>query len=186
MTRLLFSVGVSLLAATTAFAGPITPAHQRQWSKIDGESSFQAMVKRSADKIVIFYKHSPTCGRCADVYENILTPFFASLTAEQRARFEIAYVDVIADKETNGVRPSRAGGTISFVSWLTERDLDVTHASPQIILIQKGRVIWEGNNGLGESSSDKITKEIFTAKINELRTVVSQGTGDQSKRDISP
>ena len=54
MMRALFSLGLSLLAATTTFAGPISASHEREWTKIDGESSFRAMVERSADKIVLF------------------------------------------------------------------------------------------------------------------------------------
>lgn len=95
--------------------------------ELQSAEQWNNVLKRSNEKPVFVFKHSTTCPISATAYDEYLS-----------------YESDI-EKYFLKVRESRA------VSNKIESDLNITHQSPQIFIIQNGKALWN-------ASHSKITK----------------------------
>ena len=90
------------------------------------EASLEALFRASAERPQLIFKHSLTCSLSATAYDHLLR-----------------YLEN-ADASTDHwlVRVQRNRG----VSLLVEQRLGVRHESPQAILVQSGRAVWDASH----------------------------------------
>lgn len=115
-----------------------TAQESEYWSYISGRKGFKELLKRSEKQPQVIYKHS---GRCSvsylskqDLEENMDT--LANLV-------DLHLIDVVRQKE---------------LSLHVAEALGVRHESPQLILIEDGRVSWSGSHW--DVKAEKVTSEL--------------------------
>lgn len=116
-----------------------TAQESEYWNFISGRKGFDSLLKRSENLPQVIYKHS---GRCSisyltkqDLEEKIDT--LSNLV-------HLHLIDVIRQRE---------------LSLHVAETLDVRHESPQLILIENGRVLWSGSHW--DVKAEKITSELY-------------------------
>ncbi len=83
-------------------------------------------IAGSAQRPVVIFKHSPTCGISAQAYESILA--WLSAATPDAAMF---------------VLPVQSGRLLSRA--VAER-FGIRHESPQVLVIDQDRVVWHGSH----------------------------------------
>jgi bacillithiol system protein YtxJ len=98
--------------------------------RITDTKAFEEWADRSKERLVVIFKHSLTCPISASAYD-------------QMAQFdgEVALIEVQRAPE---------------LSREIENSLGVEHESPQVIILRKGRVVWNASHfGI---TADAVTK----------------------------
>jgi bacillithiol system protein YtxJ len=91
------------------------------------------LLSASSQRPVLLFKHSPTCGISAHVYYNLMP-----LVREENLNANWFLISVRAHRD---------------VSDLVAERLKVRHASPQVIVLRNGEVVWHGSHfGISERS----------------------------------
>ncbi|RYZ32238.1 MAG: bacillithiol system redox-active protein YtxJ [Sphingobacteriales bacterium] len=98
----------------------------KEWNDVKTADDFHAIVEQSAQKPQIIFKHSVTCGISAHAQHRIVEGYSA---LEGKADFN--YLDLLA------YRP---------ISNLIAQELNVTHQSPQIIVLRDKKVVYTSSH----------------------------------------
>lgn len=97
-----------------------------EWNQPETEAEADSILKNS-ERLQLIYKHSFACGVCA---------FSKSAVESQIDKFS-----EIADLHFVDVRASRA------VSNYIADKTGVKHESPQVLVLNKGKVLWQASHG---------------------------------------
>ena len=88
--------------------------------RITGAESFEELVSRSQNAPVVVFKHSTTCPISAAAYDEM-------------SRFEGEVVLVEVQRERGLAKE-------------IEKGTGVAHESPQVIVLKKGKSVWDGSH----------------------------------------
>lgn len=109
------------------------PGTARSLEPLTNVAALDALLSESSQRPVVFFKHSPTCGISAHVHHNLMPLVYDE--------------DLDADWYLISVRAHRD------VSDAVAKRLKVWHASPQVIVLRYGEVVWHGSHfGISERS----------------------------------
>ncbi len=89
-------------------------------------ADLDAAIAQSARRTVVIFKHSPTCGVSAQAHESIL-----ELLAGVPPEADWYVVSVRANREISSAIAERFG---------------VRHESPQVLIIDAGKVVWQASH----------------------------------------
>ena len=106
----------------------ITENEQTSWQQLENVEEYRHAVDRSYEKPILFFKHSTTCFISKAVKKNLEKQINQS---EDKEKVDLYYLDLLH------FRP---------ISNLMANDLNVTHQSPQAILIQNGEVKYNASH----------------------------------------
>ena len=96
-------------------------------------AQIDTLLSASPQRAVVLFKHSPTCGISAHVYYNLLP-----LVRDTQLDANWYLISVRAHRDVSDA--------------IAER-LKVRHASPQVIVLRNGEVVWHGSHfGISERS----------------------------------
>ncbi len=84
------------------------------------------LLSESSQRPIILFKHSPTCGISAHVYEDLMP-----LVRDPEQAVDWYLISVVAHRDISQEIATR---------------LKVRHASPQVIVLRHGGVIWHGSH----------------------------------------
>ena len=91
------------------------------------------LLSASSQRPVLLFKHSPTCGISAHVYYNLMP-----LVRDEKVDANWFLIAVRAHRDVSDAIADR---------------LKVWHASPQVIVVRNGAVVWHGSHfGVSERS----------------------------------
>ena len=93
---------------------------------LDSVDALERVIVASEKRLVLLFKHSVTCGTSAQAHDELV----AHLSEGQHA-LQHAIVTVQTHRD---------------VSDAVETNLNVRHETPQVLLIQAGRVVWEASH----------------------------------------
>ena len=96
-----------------------------EWNKLSEVDQLEEIDKRSQEKPVVLFKHSTRCS----ISSMALSRFERSF--KEDAEFEPYYLDLITNRD---------------VSNLIAERYNVTHQSPQAILIKNGKAIFDSSH----------------------------------------
>ena len=127
---------------------------QLEWGEMPAASlqvlstldELDAAITHSADRPVVIFKHSSTCGTSAQAHESIV-----ELLAETAVGAEWYVVLVQASRQVSNAIAERFG---------------VRHESPQVLIIDAGRVVWH-------ASHFRVTGAALQAALERLSTATS-------------
>ena len=108
-----------------------------RWRQVTSKERIDELIRRSAKKPQLFYKHSNRCGICS------FTKAELEGSEELARKTEMNFIDVISSRE---------------ISNQISRQLEIRHASPQAIVLEDGKVVWSGSHGA--IKSEEILKEL--------------------------
>jgi bacillithiol system protein YtxJ len=115
-----------------------TGLESMNWSYISSRKDFKGLLERSENQPQVIYKHSSRCSISylskQDLEENMDT--LTNIV-------DMHLLDVIEERD---------------LSQYIAETLDVRHESPQVILIERGRVLWSGSHW--EVKGDNIRSEL--------------------------
>jgi bacillithiol system protein YtxJ len=96
-------------------------------------AAFDALLSESRRRPIVLFKHSPTCGISAHVHHNLM-----ALVDDENLEADWYVISVRAHRQVSDAIAAR---------------LKVWHASPQVIVLRDGAVIWHGSHfGVSASS----------------------------------
>ncbi|WP_445665685.1 bacillithiol system redox-active protein YtxJ [Fodinibius sp. AD559] len=107
-----------------AFSGSDT---SEIWEMISDASQVDSVVEASKEKPQLIYKHSHRCSVCFVAKGDLE---MASDNIKEHA--DMHFVNVVRSRDASNKIAS---------------DLDVRHESPQAILVDDGKVVWDGSHG---------------------------------------
>ena len=85
-----------------------------------------ALLSESRQRPTVLFKHSPTCGISAHVYHNLMP-----LVSDPQLGADWYLISVRAHRDVSDSIADR---------------LKVWHASPQVIVVRNGAVVWHGSH----------------------------------------
>ena len=91
-----------------------------KWNTITEENQIDAIIKESASKPVVIYKHSTSCPVSSDAKRRLEN-------AEQPENIDFYYLDLLRYRAISNEIAAR---------------FHVTHKSPQVLLIQNGECVY--------------------------------------------
>lgn len=111
-----------------------------QWQAMTDSAQLDRILSASKAKPQLIFKHSTRCPMSMAAYKEV-----EEATGKLVKQADILYVDVIENRE---------------VSQLIAQRLDVTHQSPQVILLTGGKVAWDGSHSevLSDMLIDAVAK----------------------------
>ena len=89
-------------------------------------AAVEALLSESRPRPTVLFKHSPTCGISAHVYHNLM-----ALVRDENLEADWYVISVRAHRDVSDAIAAR---------------LKVWHASPQVIVLRDGGVIWHGSH----------------------------------------
>lgn len=89
-------------------------------------AALDTLLSGSSQRPVILFKHSPTCGISAHVFHNL-----QPLVQNAQLDAEWYLISVLAHRD---------------ISMAVADRLKVWHASPQVIVLRQGKVMWHGSH----------------------------------------
>ena len=92
----------------------------KEFSRIKNQGLLDELVKRSENEPVIVFKHSTSCPISAMAYQEM-----------QRVDKEVNLVEVQSDREISRQIEERTG---------------LRHESPQVILLRRGKAVWDASH----------------------------------------
>ncbi len=96
-------------------------------------AQIDTVLSESSQRPVVLFKHSPTCGISAHVYHNLMP-----LVRDEKLDANWFLISVRAHRDVSDAIADR---------------LKVWHASPQVIVLRNGAVVWHGSHfGISERS----------------------------------
>ena len=98
-----------------------------QWHTLQSESDLEAVLEASKDQPQLIFKHSTSCFISAGAKREL-----EQATDDISTHADINYVGVIQQRPVSNAIASR---------------LDITHESPQLILVENGEPIWDLSHG---------------------------------------
>ncbi|SEF59776.1 bacillithiol system protein YtxJ [Halpernia humi] len=101
---------------------------QTSWQELESVEEYREAVNHSFEKPVLFFKHSTTCFISKTIKKNLEKQISQS---DDKDKVDLYYLDLLH------FRP---------ISNLMANDLDVTHQSPQAILIKNGEVKYSASH----------------------------------------
>jgi bacillithiol system protein YtxJ len=93
---------------------------------LDSVDALDRVIVASEERLVLLLKHSVTCGTSAQAHDELV----AHLSEDQHAT-QHAIVTVQTHRDVSDAVATR---------------LNVRHETPQVLLIQEGRVVWEASH----------------------------------------
>lgn len=96
------------------------------WVEITDTDAIERIIHRSNRKPQFIFKHSTRCPISSHAYTEV-----SSVTDDIADEVDINYVDVISQRE---------------VSREIARRLDIEHESPQILLVENNKVVWDASH----------------------------------------
>ena len=96
-------------------------------------AAFDALLSESRQRPIVLFKHSPTCGISAHVHHNLM-----ALVDDENVAADWYVVSVRAHRQVSDAIAAR---------------LKVWHASPQVIVLRDGAVVWHGSHFSVSASS---------------------------------
>jgi bacillithiol system protein YtxJ len=97
------------------------------WEMISDPSQVALIIEASKEKPQLIYKHSHRCSVC----------FVA------KGDLEMASDKIKKHADMNFVNVVRSRGASNEIA----SELEVRHESPQVILVDNGKVVWQGSHG---------------------------------------
>lgn len=110
----------------------------QSWKHLTEENQLDEIISQSSDKPSIIFKHSVTCGISAHAKNKLETAWDFNDTD-----FNFYYLDLLAHRN---------------ISNKIAQDLNVTHQSPQIIVVKDGKAT--ANFSHQAISVDRLKKEL--------------------------
>ena len=96
-------------------------------------TELDALLNESRQRPTVLFKHSPTCGISAHVHHNLMP-----LVRDEQLDADWYVISVRAHRDVSDAIADR---------------LKVWHASPQVIVLRNGAVVWHGSHfGISERS----------------------------------
>lgn len=92
------------------------------WVETTDIEAIERIIHRSNRTPQFIYKHSTQCGVSSHAYREL-----SKVTNDLKPHVEINYVDVIKNRDVSNEIAKR---------------LDVKHESPQLLLVQSNKVVW--------------------------------------------
>jgi bacillithiol system protein YtxJ len=109
------------------------PATVRSLEPLTEVAALDALLNASSQRPIVFFKHSPTCGISAHVHHNLMP-----LVRDETLNADWYLISVRAHRDVSDSIADR---------------LKVWHASPQVIVVRYGAVVWHGSHfGISERS----------------------------------
>jgi bacillithiol system protein YtxJ len=109
------------------------PATAAGFQPLTGVAEVEALIGDSRQRPIVLFKHSPTCGISAHVHHNLM-----ALVGDENLKADWYVISVRAHRDVSDAIAAR---------------LKVWHASPQVIVLRDGAVIWHGSHfGVSVSS----------------------------------
>lgn len=99
---------------------------RQSWNPISDIADLGSVLKKSSNRPQLIYKHSPSCG--------------VSFMAKQELDSNVQELSTFAELYIVNVIQDRP------VSNAVAKELGIRHESPQAILLQDGKVMWEGSH----------------------------------------
>jgi len=93
---------------------------------LDSVDALERVIVASEERLVLLFKHSVTCGTSAQAHDELLEHLG---TGQHDAQYAIVTVQTHRD-----------------ISDAVATRLNVRHETPQALLIQDGRVVWEASH----------------------------------------
>ena len=93
---------------------------------LDSVDALERVIVVSEERLVLLFKHSVTCGTSAQAHDELVTYFSDGQHTTQPAMVTVQ--------------------THPDVSDAVATRLNVRHETPQVLLIQEGRVVWEASH----------------------------------------
>ena len=93
---------------------------------LDSVDALERVIAASEERLVLLFKHSATCGTSAQAHDELV----AHLSEGQHTT-QHAIVTVQTHRDVSDAVATR---------------LNVRHETPQVLLIQEGRVVWEASH----------------------------------------
>ena len=97
---------------------------------LDSVDALERVIVTSEERLVLLFKHSVTCGTSAQAYDELVAYLSEGQHATQHAT-QHAIVTVQTHRDVSDAVATR---------------LNVRHETPQALLIQEGRVVWEASH----------------------------------------
>jgi bacillithiol system protein YtxJ len=109
------------------------PGTAADFQPLTSVGAFDALLSASRQRPIILFKHSPTCGISAHVHHNLM-----ALVGDENLDADWYVISVRAHRDVSDAIAAR---------------LKVWHASPQVIVLRDGAVVWHGSHfGVSASS----------------------------------
>ena len=93
---------------------------------LDSVNALERVIAASGERLVLLFKHSVTCGTSAQAHDELVAHL-----SESRHATPHAIVTVQTNQDVSDAVATR---------------FDVRHETPQVLLIQEGRVVWEASH----------------------------------------
>ena len=93
---------------------------------LDNVDALDSIIAASEERLVLLFKHSVTCGTSAQAHDELVAHL-----SEDPHTTQYAIVTVQTHRD---------------VSDAIETHFNVRHETPQVLLIQEGRVVWEASH----------------------------------------
>ncbi|MDH3498027.1 MAG: bacillithiol system redox-active protein YtxJ [Gemmatimonadota bacterium] len=108
---------------------------------IHAVTDVRAIEAALREPVAVLYKHSPRCGASTAAEREV------RWFAEGHAEIPVYQVDVVAERALSRLIAAR---------------LTLRHASPQVILLREGRVVWSGTHW--DVAADALERELERAQ----------------------
>lgn len=105
-----------------------TENEETSWQDLESVEEYRRTIDKSYEKPILFFKHSTTCFISKAVKKNLEKQINQS---EDKDKVDLYYLDLLH------FRP---------ISNLMANDLNVTHQSPQAILVKNGEVLYTASH----------------------------------------
>jgi bacillithiol system protein YtxJ len=120
-------------------------------SLITTQAELDHALESSRDRPVMIFKHSLACGASAAIRE-VYRDFLAGRSAEDGVLY--AMIEIQNAREVSSAVAERTG---------------VRHASPQVLLLKGGRVVWKASHwSISKESLDGALASVATVTIRPL------------------
>ena len=93
---------------------------------LDSVDALERVIAASKERLVLLFKHSVTCGTSAQAHDELVAHL-----SEGQQTIQHAIVTVQTHQDVSDAVATR---------------LNVRHETPQALLIQEGRVVWEASH----------------------------------------
>ena len=101
-----------------------------EWKDLTSEEQLKKIVKDSEEKKILIFKYSTRCSISARIYDRLNNEWNEE-ELENKEKFERYYLDLIKFRK---------------VSNQIAKDFDVYHESPQVLIIHKGKSIYDDSH----------------------------------------
>jgi bacillithiol system protein YtxJ len=102
------------------------PAAAAGFQPLTDVAAFDSLLSESGQRPTVLFKHSPTCGISAHVHHNLM-----ALVRDENLDADWYVISVRTHRDVSDAIAAR---------------LKVWHASPQVIVLRDGAVIWHGSH----------------------------------------